>query len=67
MGDFGLVTAVDTQLETTEALDDDLTSMDSSKKHTSQVGTQLYMSPEQVIIDQESSSWTFIIISIEYD
>ncbi|XP_038046904.1 eukaryotic translation initiation factor 2-alpha kinase 3-like [Patiria miniata] len=48
VGDFGLVTAVDTQLETGESLDDDLSSIDLSKKHTSQVGTQLYMSPEQL-------------------
>ncbi|XP_022098322.1 eukaryotic translation initiation factor 2-alpha kinase 3-like [Acanthaster planci] len=48
VGDFGLVTAVDTQLEPDESLDDDLSSIDLSKKHTSQVGTQLYMSPEQL-------------------
>ncbi|XP_071792922.1 eukaryotic translation initiation factor 2-alpha kinase 3-like [Asterias amurensis] len=48
VGDFGLVTAVDTQIETLDTLDDDQTSVDSNKKHTSQVGTQLYMSPEQL-------------------
>ncbi|XP_030834518.1 eukaryotic translation initiation factor 2-alpha kinase 3-like [Strongylocentrotus purpuratus] len=58
VGDFGLVTAVDTQLETGESLDDDLSSIDLSKKHTSQVGTQLYMSPEQVLNTMFKTGWT---------
>lgn len=42
MGDFGLVTAL------AEEQNETLYGGNPYKKHTSQVGTQLYMSPEQV-------------------
>ena len=49
VGDFGLVTAIDTDADP----DSDTPSEGSvrspiDRRHTSQVGTQLYMSPEQV-------------------
>ena len=61
VGDFGLVTAVDTQIETLDTLDDDQTSVDSNKKHTSQVGTQLYMSPEQVMMLSTLLTWNLVV------
>lgn len=44
VGDFGLVTAMD-QDEEEESV---LTPMPAYARHTGQVGTKLYMSPEQV-------------------
>lgn len=44
VGDFGLVTAIDTGMEDTP----DETDGPSGHLHTGKVGTQLYMSPEQV-------------------
>lgn len=46
VGDFGLVTAMD-QEEDDEELST-LTPMPVYARHTGQVGTKLYMSPEQV-------------------
>lgn len=46
VGDFGLVTAMD-QEEDDEELSN-LTPMPMYARHTGQVGTKLYMSPEQV-------------------
>ncbi|XP_070540926.1 eukaryotic translation initiation factor 2-alpha kinase 3-like [Ptychodera flava] len=43
VGDFGLVTAVDIQPATGRTVEDA-----PERKHTDQVGTQLYMSPEQI-------------------
>lgn len=43
VGDFGLVTAMDTELKAELQIEES-----ESTHHTSQVGTQLYMSPEQV-------------------
>ena len=43
VGDFGLVTALE------EERDDEMDSLrNRSSRHTDQVGTKLYMSPEQV-------------------
>lgn len=44
VGDFGLVTAAENQPE----LDQTVDRKDSCTKHTADVGTQLYMSPEQI-------------------
>lgn len=46
VGDFGLVTAMD-QDEEEELV---LTPMPAYARHTGQVGTKLYMSPEQVCV-----------------
>lgn len=46
VGDFGLVTAMDTELKAELVSEEELES--SGRHHTSQVGTQLYMSPEQI-------------------
>lgn len=48
VGDFGLVTAMDTELKAELVSEEELES--SGRHHTSQVGTQLYMSPEQVSV-----------------
>lgn len=48
IGDFGLVTAMD-QDEEEESV---LTPMPAYARHTGQVGTKLYMSPEQVRLFQ---------------
>lgn len=47
VGDFGLVTAMDQEEEDDEELST-LTPMPIYARHTGQVGTKLYMSPEQV-------------------
>lgn len=44
VGDFGLVTAAENQPESS----DQSPASKASAKHTAEVGTQLYMSPEQV-------------------
>ncbi|XP_048084253.1 eukaryotic translation initiation factor 2-alpha kinase 3 [Alosa alosa] len=46
VGDFGLVTAMDQEEEDQEEMT--LTPMPSYARHTGQVGTKLYMSPEQL-------------------
>lgn len=46
VGDFGLVTAMEQEEEEEEAAV--LTPMPAYARHTGQVGTKLYMSPEQV-------------------
>lgn len=47
VGDFGLVTALE---ETCELTPDEKSGTKSkSLRHTDQVGTELYMSPEQVL------------------
>ena len=53
IGDFGLVTAVEENFDDDEDDYDDGYGNDGFKKkgkHTNQVGTQLYMSPEQVCV-----------------
>lgn len=45
VGDFGLVTAMDQDEEEEESV---LKPMPAYARHTGQVGTKLYMSPEQV-------------------
>ena len=47
VGDFGLVTALEGQRD---SIVDEGGSGDCKKQHTDQVGTRLYMSPEQVRI-----------------
>lgn len=44
VGDFGLVTAAENQPESS----DQSPANKASARHTAEVGTQLYMSPEQV-------------------
>lgn len=46
VGDFGLVTALEENCEFTP--DEKSGSKNKSKRYTDQVGTELYMSPEQV-------------------
>lgn len=47
VGDFGLVTAMDQEEDDDEEINT-LTPMPVYARHTGQVGTKLYMSPEQV-------------------
>lgn len=47
VGDFGLVTAMDQEEDDQEEMSA-LTPMPVYARHTGQVGTKLYMSPEQV-------------------
>jgi len=47
IGDFGLVTAVEENCR--DDVSADSTPASGDKLHTDQVGTELYMSPEQVI------------------
>ena len=55
IGDFGLVTATtveeDVHTPSPKECDDNIASIlnQSSSSHTNRVGTQLYMSPEQVL------------------
>lgn len=58
VGDFGLVTAMD-QDEEEESV---LTPMPTYDRHTGQVGTKLYMSPEQVCSMFQSLSISRILI-----
>lgn len=48
IGDFGLATAVEEKCSDVETVDNGVSMAGGDGLHTDQVGTKLYMSPEQV-------------------
>lgn len=61
VGDFGLVTAMDQDEEEQTVL----TPMPAYATHTGQVGTKLYMSPEQVSLQTCSKPGSEIVVADE--